>query len=85
MANNLGSLPLLIAMILVTLVAICSYRTATLAIVADITPRPLRTKGDSVDKIVGYAGTGVMLVAISVLVPSVANPTTCRCSCCRAS
>ena len=73
-ANNLGSLPLLIAMILVTLVAICSYRTATLAIVADITPRPLRTKGDSVDKIVGYAGTGVMLVAISVLVPSVANP-----------
>lgn len=35
-ANNLGSLPLLIAMILVTLVAICSYRTATLAIVADI-------------------------------------------------
>ena len=73
-ANNLGSLPLLIAMILVTLVAVCAYRTATIAIVADITPRPLRTKGDSVDKIVGYAGTGVMLVAISTLVPSVAHP-----------
>ena len=73
-ANNLGSLPLLIAMILVTLVAICSYRTATLAIVADITPRPLRTKGDSVDKIVGYAGTGVMLVAIALLVPDVEHP-----------
>ena len=73
-ANNLGSLPLLIAMILVTLVAVCAYRTATIAIVADITPRPLRTKGDSVDKIVGYAGTGAMLVAISTLVPSVAHP-----------
>ncbi len=73
-ANNIGSLPFLIAMILVTLVAVCAYRTATIAIVADITPRPLRTKGDSVDKIVGYAGTGVMLVAISVLVPSVAHP-----------
>ena len=73
-ANNLGSLPLLIAMILVTLVAVCAYRTATIAIVADITPRPLRTKGDSVDKIVGYAGTGVMLVAISTLVPSVSHP-----------
>lgn len=62
-ANNLRSLPLLIAMILLTLVAICSYRTMTVAIVADITPRPLRTKADSIEKLVGYAGTGVMLVA----------------------
>jgi MFS family permease len=73
-ANNQANLAFLIAMILVTLVAICSYRTATIAIVADITPRPLRTKGDSVDKIVGYAGTGAMLVAISLLVPSVDHP-----------
>ena len=43
------------------------YRTMTVAIVADITPRPLRTKADSVQKIVGYAGTGVMLVATSVM------------------
>ena len=41
---------------------------------ADITPRPLRTKADSVQKIVGYAGTGVMLVAISVMVPNVERP-----------
>lgn len=46
----------------------------TVAIVADITPRPLRTKADSVQKIVGYAGTGVMLVAISVMVPNVERP-----------
>lgn len=50
------------------------YRTMTVAIVADITPRPLRTKADSVQKIVGYAGTGVMLVAISVMVPNVERP-----------
>lgn len=73
-ANNLRSLPLLIAMILLTLVAICSYRTMTVAIVADITPRPLRTKADSIEKIVGYAGTGVMLVAITLMVPDVENP-----------
>ncbi len=41
---------------------------------ADITPHPLRTKADSVQKIVGYAGTGVMLVAISVMVPNVERP-----------
>lgn len=50
------------------------YRTMTVAIVADITPHPLRTKADSVQKIVGYAGTGVMLVAISVMVPNVERP-----------
>lgn len=73
-ANNAGSLPLLICAILITLLAICMYRTMTVAIVADITPRPLRTKADSVQKIVGYAGTGVMLVAISVMVPNVERP-----------
>lgn len=73
-ANNAGSLPLLICAILITLLAICMYRTMTVAIVADITPRPLRTKADSVQKIVGYAGTGVMLVAISVMVPNVEHP-----------
>ncbi len=57
-------------MILLTLLAICSYRTMTVAVVADITPRPLRTKADSIEKIVGYAGTGVMLVAITLLVPN---------------
>ncbi len=73
-ANNLGSFWLLIAMILLTLVAICAYRTCTVAIIADVTPRPLRTRGDSVNKIVGYAGTGVMLVAIGLLVPAVEHP-----------
>ena len=73
-ANNLGNFPMLITMIIVTLVAICMYRTMTVAIVADITPRPLRTKADSIKKIVGYAGTGVMLVAITVMVPDVEHP-----------
>jgi maltose/moltooligosaccharide transporter len=63
-ANNVGSLALLISAIILTLVAICMYRTMTVAIVADITPRPLRMKTDSVKKLVGYAGTGVMLVCI---------------------
>lgn len=73
-ANNMGSLPLLIGAIILTLLAICAYRTMTVAIVADITPRPLRTKADSIEKIVGYAGTGLMLVAISVMVPKVDKP-----------
>ena len=68
-ANNVGSLALLISAIILTLVAICMYRTMTVAIVADITPRPLRMKTDSVKKLVGYAGTGVMLVCISAMVP----------------
>ena len=74
LANNMGSLPLLIAAIILTLLAICAYRTMTVAVIADITPRPLRTKADSIEKIVGYAGTGLMLVAISVMVPNVEHP-----------
>lgn len=46
-ANNAGSLPLLICAILITLLAICAYRTMTVAIVADITPCPLRTKAEA--------------------------------------
>ena len=73
-ANNMGSLPVLICAIILTLLAICAYRTMTVAVVADITPRPLRTKADSIEKIVGYAGTGLMLVAISMMVPNVERP-----------
>ena len=73
-ANGTGSLPFFIGSILLTLFAICMYRTMTVAVVADITPRPLRTKADSIEKIVGYAGTGVMLVAIAVMVPKGDNP-----------
>ena len=73
-ANNVGSLALLISAIILTLVAICMYRTMTVAIVADITPRPLRMKTDSVKKLVGYAGTGVMLVCISAMVPKTEHP-----------
>lgn len=73
-ANNVGSLALLISAIILTLVAICMYRTMTVAIVADITQRPLRMKTDSVKKLVGYAGTGVMLVCISAMVPKTEHP-----------
>lgn len=74
MANNAGNFIWLIASILVTLLAICSYRTMTVAVVADITPRPLRTKAESTKKIVAYGGTGIMLVAIATMVPKVENP-----------
>lgn len=73
-ANGMANLPFFIFSILLTLLAICMYRTMTVAVVADITPRPLRTKADSIEKIVGYAGTGVMLVAIAVMVPAGDNP-----------
>lgn len=73
-ANGARSLPLFIGMVIATLVAICAYRTMTVSIVADITPRPLRTKANGVQKLVGYAGTGFMLVMIAVLVPKGDNP-----------
>ena len=73
-ANHVRSLAFLMAAIVATLIAVCAYRTCTVAVVADITPRPLRAKADSVEKIVGYAGTGVMLVAIALLVPDVEHP-----------
>ena len=73
-ANGTRSLPFFIFSVLLTLFAICMYRTMTVAVVADITPRPLRTKANSIQKIVGYAGTGVMLVAIAVMVPKGDNP-----------
>ena len=57
-ANNMGSLPLLIGAIILTLLAICAYRTMTVAIVADITPRPLRTKADSIEKDRRLCGNG---------------------------
>lgn len=57
----------------------------TVAIVADITPRPLRTKADSVQKIVGYADTASCWLPSRSWSPTWSAPTTCRSSCCRAA
>ena len=73
-ASNVGSLALFITMVIATLVAICAHRTMTVSIVADITPCPLRTKANGLQKLVGYAGTGLMLVVIAARVPKGDNP-----------
>lgn len=66
-ANAMQDLTLFVGSILLTLFSVCLYRALTVAFISDITPRPLRTKADSIRNIVGYSGTGLMLAAVVVM------------------
>lgn len=67
-ANAMQDLTLFVGSILLTLFSVCLYRALTVAFISDITPRPLRTKADSIRNIVGYSGTGLMLAAVVVMI-----------------
>ncbi len=52
------------------LVAMGSYRSPAVALMPDVTPKPLRSKGNAVINLMGAAGGIVYLIITSILYPS---------------
>ncbi len=52
------------------LIAMGSYRSPAVALMPDITPKPLRSKGNAVINLMGAAGGIVYLIITSILYPS---------------
>ena len=58
----------------IVLLATASYRSPAVALMPDLTPKPLRSKANAIINLMGTMGAVLTLIAIKLLVPKVDNP-----------
>ncbi len=68
MADNIVSLPLFILVLLVALVSMSTYRSPAVALMPDVTPKPLRSQANGIINLMGALGAVFSLALISLLV-----------------
>lgn len=68
-ADYLRMLPMYIAVLFVLLVSMAIYRSPAVALMPDVTPKPLRSQGNAVINLMGALGGMTALVLIWLLVP----------------
>ena len=73
-ADNIVSLPLFVMVLLVALVAMSTYRSPAVALMPDVTPKPLRSQANGIINLMGALGAVFSLVLISALVPKSGKP-----------
>lgn len=73
-ANAMHNLPLFVTVLIATLVVLSIYRSPSVALMPDVTPRPVRSKADAFNSLMAAVGGVIVLVAIALLVPAVENP-----------
>lgn len=73
-ADLLGNMVLFVTALLLLLVAMGSYRSPAVALMPDVTPKPLRSKANAVINLMGAAGGVFSLVMIKLLVKQVDKP-----------
>nr|WP_300003504.1 MFS transporter [Tissierella sp.] len=73
-ANKVENFWLFFLALGITLIAMGTYRSPTVALMPDLTPKPLRSKANSVINLMGAVGAIITLGLISALLPKVANP-----------
>lgn len=73
-ADRNGNLPLFITALFFVLISMGLYRSPAVALMPDLTPKPLRSKGNAVINLIGAVGGVYALVMISLLVGSGATP-----------
>jgi len=73
-ADNAVNLPLFIGSLLVALVAMSTYRSPAVALMPDVTPKPLRSQANGIINLMGALGVIYSLALISVLVPKEGKP-----------
>ena len=73
-ADNLTNLPLFVVMLLFTLVAMSTYRSPAVALMPDVTPKPLRSQANGIINLMGALGAVFSLALIALLVPDTGIP-----------
>ena len=68
-ADDIGSLPLFVTALLFTLICMATYRSPAVALMPDVTPKPLRSKANAVINLMGAVGGMLTLLLVAVLVP----------------
>ena len=69
-ANRKASLVMFIIMLFLLLIAMGLYRSPAVALMPDLTPKPLRSQGNAVINLMGALGGVYALVLIALLTPS---------------
>lgn len=73
-ADSTRNLTLFVIALGVTLLAMAMYRSPAVALMPDLTPKPLRSKANAIINLMGAAGGIFTLLLISFLIPNVENP-----------
>ncbi len=68
-ADQMGIFWMFITALLLVLVSMSIYRSPAVALMPDLTPKPLRSKGNAIINLMGAVGGMVTLILIQVLVP----------------
>ncbi len=69
LADRLGIFWMFITALLLVLISMSIYRSPAVALMPDLTPKPLRSKGNAIINLMGAIGGMITLVLIQVLVP----------------
>lgn len=64
LADRVGSLPLFVVALGLLLIAMGTYRSPAVALMPDVTPKPLRSKGNAIINLMGALG-GVFTLAVT--------------------
>ena len=63
---RIGALPVFIGLLLVTLIAMATFRSPAVALMPDVTIKPLRSKANAVINLMGSAG-GILVLALGIV------------------
>ena len=74
-AANMRNLALFMVMLLLTLIAMSTYRSPAVSLMLDVTPKPLRSKGNAIINLMGAVGIILVLGLTMVLSGSKDNNT----------
>lgn len=73
-ADQMENLPFFFGVLCLLLIVLSSYRSPCVALMPDVTPRPVRAKADAFNSLMAAAAGVIVLVAISLVVPAVEHP-----------
>jgi maltose/moltooligosaccharide transporter len=73
-ADNLNSMVIFVVALGFALILMSTYRSAAVALMPDVTPKPLRSKANAVINLMGAVGGIIALGLIATLVPRVSKP-----------
>lgn len=73
-SDNMKNFPLFFVSLGAVLFAMSTYRSPAVALMPDLTPKPLRSKANSIINLMGAVGGIITLISISLLVPKESNP-----------
>lgn len=74
LADQMGNFILFFVALGATLIAMGTYRSPAVALMPDLTPKPLRSKANAVINLMGAVGGMFALASISLLIPKVDHP-----------